>query len=233
MTNMRWTTDNVRKSFLDFFAARGHKIVSSAPLIPEGDPTLLFTNAGMVPFKDYFLGQRTPPPPRLADCQKCLRLSGKHNDLEAVGRDSRHHTFFEMLGNWSFGDYYKAEAIAWHWELITKVWGIDRKLLWATVHEKDDEAEQIWLKLNVLPRERILRFGDKDNFWEMGETGPCGPNSEISLDRGVDACYDARHPGKKCAVNLDDCDRYVELSNLVFIQYNRDDSGKLTPLPKK
>ena len=181
---MRWTTAKIRQSFLDFFAARGHTIVPSASLIPKGDPTLLFTNAGMVQFKDYFLGVRTPQHLRVVDVQKCLRISGKHNDLEAVGRDTYHHTFFEMLGNWSFGDYYKEEAIRWHWELITKVWEIDPKLLYATVHKDDKESEDIWLKLGVLPPERILRFGDKDNFWEMGETGPCGPCSEISIDRG-------------------------------------------------
>src|SRR5216683_317714 len=230
---MRWTTDRIRQSFLDFFSARGHTIVPSAPLIPEGDPTLLFTAAGMVQFKDYFLGLRKPPSPRIANCQKCLRISGKHNDLEAVGRDSYHHTFFEMLGNWSFGDYYKKEAIAWHWELITKVWGVDPKLLFATVHEQDSEAERIWRDLKVLPDDRILRFGDKDNFWEMGETGPCGPDSEIHIDRGEKACDSKPHPGQACFVNVDGCERFVELGNLVFIQYNRDESGTLTPLPKK
>jgi alanyl-tRNA synthetase len=231
---MRWITAEVRRSFLDFFAARGHTIVPSASLIPKGDPTLLFTNAGMVQFKDYFLGIRTPPSPRVVNCQKCLRISGKHNDLEAVGRDTYHHTFFEMLGNWSFGDYYKEEAIRWHWELITKVWEIDPKLLYATVHKDDKEAEDIWLKLGVLPRERILRFGDKDNFWEMGETGPCGPNSEISIDRGQGACNpEKNHPEQKCFVNVDGCERFIEIGNLVFIQYNRDASGALMPLAKK
>jgi alanyl-tRNA synthetase len=231
---MRWTTAKVRQSFLDFFAARGHTIVPSASLIPKGDPSLLFTNAGMVQFKDYFLGVRTPQHLRVADCQKCLRISGKHNDLEAVGRDTYHHTFFEMLGNWSFGDYYKEEAIRWHWELITKVWEIDPKLLYATVHKDDKEAEDIWLKMGVLPRERILRFGDKDNFWEMGETGPCGPNSEISIDRGQGACNpEKNHAGQKCFVNVDGCERFIEIGNLVFIQYNRDASGALMPLAKK
>src|SRR5216683_1387427 len=231
---MRWTTDNIRQSFLDFFKDKGHTVVPSAPLVPKGDPTLLFVNAGMVVFKDYFLGVRTPQHLRVVDVQKCLRISGKHNDLEAVGRDTYHHTFFEMLGNWSFGDYYKEEAIKWHWELITKVWEIDPKLLYATVHENDKEAEDIWLKMGVLPRERILRFGDKDNFWEMGPTGPCGPNSEISIDRGEGACDpEKNHPGQKCFVNVDGCERFIELGNLVFIQYNRDESGALTPLPKK
>ncbi len=231
---MRWTTAKIRQSFLDFFAARGHTIVPSASLIPKGDPTLLFTNAGMVPFKDYFLGLRTPQHLRVVDCQKCLRISGKHNDLEAVGRDTYHHTFFEMLGNWSFGDYYKEDAIRWHWELITKVWEIDPNLLYATVYNTDQEAENIWIKMNVLPRERILRFGDKDNFWEMGETGPCGPCSEISIDRGEAACSpEKNHAGQKCFVNVDGCERFIEMGNLVFIQYNRDASGKLTPLAKK
>jgi alanyl-tRNA synthetase len=240
---MRWTTDKIRQSFLDFFAARGHQVVPSAPLIPKGDPTLLFVNAGMVPFKDYFLGVRTAPHARVVDCQKCLRISGKHNDLEAVGRDSYHHTFFEMLGNWSFGDYYKAEAIAFHWELVTKVWEIPAERLWATIYKDDDEAEEAWLKLKVLPKDRILRFGEKDNFWEMGETGPCGPCSEIHIDREPELGYPTEHPGKacdqkahpghKCAVNVEGCPRFIELGNLVFIQYNRDAAGKLTPLPMK
>ena len=230
---MRWTTAKIRQSFLEFFRERGHTIVPSASLVPKGDPTLLFTNAGMVPFKDYFLGIRTPSDRRVADCQKCLRISGKHNDLEAVGRDTYHHTFFEMLGNWSFGDYYKEEAIRWHWELITQVWEIDPRLLWATVHKDDREAEEIWLRMGVLPRERILRFGDKDNFWEMGETGPCGPNSEIDIDRGPAACDGNAHRGVPCAVNVDGCSRFIELANLVFIQYNRDATGALTPLPMK
>jgi alanyl-tRNA synthetase len=230
---MRWTTDKVRQSFLDFFRERGHQIVPSASLVPKGDPTLLFTNAGMVPFKDYFLGIRTPAAPRVADCQKCLRISGKHNDLETVGRDSYHHTFFEMLGNWSFGDYYKREAIDFHWKLITEVWGIPAERLWATVYKDDDEAEQAWLDHGFLPRARILRFGEKDNFWEMGETGPCGPCSEIHIDRGAAAAKDCAHPGVECGVNVDGCSRFIELGNLVFIQYNRDAAGKLTPLPMK
>jgi len=230
---MRWTTDNIRQSFLDFFKDKGHTVVPSAPLVPKGDPTLLFTNAGMVQFKDYFLGVRTPPWKRVVDCQKCLRISGKHNDLEAVGRDTYHHTFFEMLGNWSFGDYYKAEAIAFHWDLITDKWEIPADRLFATVYKDDDEAEEAWLKLKVLPDERILRCGEKDNFWEMGETGPCGPCSEIHIDRGAEASRDCPHQPSECGVNVDGCARYIELGNLVFIQYNRDASGKLTPLPMK
>src|SRR5215468_2274404 len=217
---MRWTTAQIRQSFLDFFKERGHTIVPSFPMVPKGDPTLLFVNAGMAPMKDYFLGVRTPSSPRVVDCQKCLRISGKHNDLEAVGRDSYHHTFFEMLGNWSFGDYYKAEAIEWHWELVTRVWEIPKERLWATIYKDDDEAEQAWLKLKVLPQERVLRFGEKDNFWEMGETGPCGPCSEIHLDRGPSACDQKGVVGHDCRVN-GDCARFIELWNLVFIQYNR------------
>ncbi len=240
---MRWTTDKIRQSFLDFFAARGHQIVPSASLIPKGDPTLLFTNAGMVPFKDYFLGVRTAPNSRVVDCQKCLRISGKHNDLEAVGRDSYHHTFFEMLGNWSFGDYYKAEAIKWHWELVTKVWEIPAERLWATVYKDDDKAYAEWERVPDLLPGRILRCGEKDNFWEMGETGPCGPCSEIHIDREPErgfptdrpgqACDQKSHPDNECAVNVDRCSRFIELGNLVFIQYNRDAAGKLTPLPMK
>jgi alanyl-tRNA synthetase len=230
---MRWTTDRIRQSFLDFFAARGHSIVPSASLVPKGDATLLFTNAGMVQFKDYFLGLRSPASRRVADCQKCLRISGKHNDLEAVGRDSYHHTFFEMLGNWSFGDYYKAEAIAWHWELVTKVWEIPADRLWATVFKDDDEAEEAWLKLKVIPQDRVLRFGERDNFWEMGDVGPCGPCSEIHIDRGVDASAFCAHAPGGCGVNVDGCARFIELGNLVFIQYNRDANGNLTPLPMK
>src|SRR5215469_356288 len=230
---MRWTTAKIRQSFLDFFKERGHTIVPSASLVPKGDPTLLFTNAGMVQFKDYFLGVRTPPSTRVVDCQKCLRISGKHNDLEAVGRDTYHHTFFEMVGNWSFGDYYKEEAIRWHWELITKVWQIDPRLLWATIYKDDDEAEAGWKMIHDLLPGRILRFGDKENFWEMGETGPCGPCSEIHIDRGAQACDGEAHRETACAVNVDGCARFIELGNLVFIQYNRDAAGTLTPLPKK
>src|SRR6266446_9074032 len=229
---LRWTTDNIRQSFLDFFKDKGHTVVPSAPLVAKGDPTLLFTNAGMVQFKDYFLGVRTPPWKRVVDCQKCLRISGKHNDLEAVGRDTYHHTFFEMLGNWSFGDYYKAEAIQWAWELLTKEWGLPKDKLWATVYLDDDEAERLWEKISGLPAERIKRFGEKENFWEMGETGPCGPCSEIHLDRGPEACDMKGQLGHICQVN-GDCGRYIELWNLVFIQYNRHEDRSLSELPSK
>ena len=239
---MLWTTDRIRQSFLDFFKDRGHSIVPSASLVPKGDATLLFTNAGMVPFKDYFLGIRTPADRRVADCQKCLRISGKHNDLEAVGRDSYHHTFFEMLGNWSFGDYYKQEAIVWHWELITRVWKIPAERLYATIYRTDDEARDAWLAspaaqdwkgLGIDPAKRVLPFDEKDNFWEMGETGPCGPCSEIHIDRGAEASSYCPHSPDVCGVNVDGCARFIELGNLVFIQYNRDSSGKLSPLPMK
>ncbi|RMF24778.1 MAG: alanine--tRNA ligase, partial [Deltaproteobacteria bacterium] len=222
----------VRASFLDFFKARDHLIVPSASLVPAGDPTLMFTNAGMVQFKDVFLGLADPPHPRVADSQKCLRISGKHNDLEEVGRDTYHHTFFEMLGNWSFGDYYKAEAIEWAWELLTREWGLPAERLYATVYRTDDEAETLWKKISGLPGERIMRFGEKDNFWEMGETGPCGPCSEIHIDRGEAACDRKAEAGHRCSVN-GGCARYIEIWNLVFIQYTRDEQGELHDLPDR
>jgi alanyl-tRNA synthetase len=222
----------IRTSFLEFFRERGHDIVPSAPVVPVNDPTLLFTNAGMVQFKGIFLGQEKRANPRAADSQKCLRLSGKHNDLEEVGRDTYHHTFFEMLGNWSFGDYYKKEAIAWAWELLTKVWKLPEDKLWATVYRTDDEAEQWWKKVTTIGHDRILRFDEKDNFWEMGETGPCGPCSEIHIDRGPAACDKQHVPGHICAVNVG-CARFIELWNLVFIQYNRNEKGELQDLPSK
>ena len=226
------TGNEIRKSFLDYFVKQGHTLVRSSSLIPDKDPTLLFTNAGMVQFKNVFLGQERLPYVRATSSQKCLRISGKHNDLEAVGRDTYHHTFFEMLGNWSFGDYYKAEAIQWAWELLTKEWGLPKDKLWATVYLDDDEAEQLWAKISGLPAERIKRFGEKENFWEMGETGPCGPCSEIHLDRGPEACDMKGQPGHICQVN-GDCARYIELWNLVFIQYNRNEDRSLSELPSK
>ena len=226
------TGNEIRKSFLDYFVKQGHTVVRSSSLVPDKDPTLLFTNAGMVQFKNVFLGQERLPYVRATSSQKCLRISGKHNDLEAVGRDTYHHTFFEMLGNWSFGDYYKAEAIQWAWELLTKEWGLPKDKLWATVYLDDDEAEQLWAKISGLPAERIKRFGEKENFWEMGETGPCGPCSEIHLDRGPEACDMKGQPGHLCQVN-GDCARYIELWNLVFIQYNRHEDRSLSELPSK
>jgi alanyl-tRNA synthetase len=226
------TGSDIRKSFLDYFAKQGHTVVRSSSLVPDKDPTLLFTNAGMVQFKNVFLGQERLPFARATSAQKCLRISGKHNDLEAVGRDTYHHTFFEMLGNWSFGDYYKAEAIEWAWNLLTKEWSLPKDRLYATVYLNDDDAERLWAKISGLPAERISRFGEKENFWEMGETGPCGPCSEIHLDRGPEACDRQDGPGHECRVN-GDCARYIELWNLVFIQYNRKENRELEELPSK
>jgi alanyl-tRNA synthetase len=226
------TGNEIRKSFLDFFTKQGHTVVKSSSLVPDKDPTLLFTNAGMVQFKNVFLGKERRPYVRATSAQKCLRISGKHNDLEAVGRDTYHHTFFEMLGNWSFGDYYKAEAIQWAWELLTKEWALPKDQLWATVYVDDDEAERLWAKISGLPAERIKRFGEKENFWEMGETGPCGPCSEIHLDRGPKACDKKGEAGHECRVN-GDCARFIELWNLVFIQYNRKENRELEDLPSK
>jgi len=226
------TGSEIRKSFLDYFVKQGHTVVKSSSLVPDKDPTLLFTNAGMVQFKNIFLGQERLPYARAASSQKCLRISGKHNDLEAVGRDTYHHTLFEMLGNWSFGDYYKAEAIEWAWKLLTKEWGLPKDKLYATVYNNDDDAEQLWFKISGLPLERVSRFGEKENFWEMGETGPCGPCSEIHLDRGPAACDMAGIAGHECRVN-GDCARYIELWNLVFIQFNRAEDRSLSELPAK
>ncbi len=231
--------NNIRQSFLDFFRKNNHHIVPSAPVVPQNDPTLLFTNAGMNQFKDIFLGNRKVQYPRIADSQKCIRVSGKHNDLEEVGRDTYHHTFFEMLGNWSFGDYFKKEAIRWGWELLTKEWGLDKKRLYATVFcgdekdgvDADHEAVKEWKQQTDIDHDKILLFDKKDNFWEMGETGPCGPCSEIHIDRGEGYC-DSTDPDHVCGVNAG-CARFIELWNLVFIQYNRDAQGKLHLLPSK
>ncbi|RDD31439.1 alanine--tRNA ligase [Prosthecochloris sp. ZM] len=216
---------DIRQSFLDYFSAKGHKIVRSAPVIPAEDPTLLFTNAGMNQFKDVFLDKGSRPYSRAVDTQKCMRASGKHNDLEDVGRDTYHHTFFEMLGNWSFGDYYKKEAIAWAWELLTDVWKLPKDRLYATVYKDDEESFLIWQQETDIDPDHIMKFGDKDNFWEMGETGPCGPCSEIHIDLTDDSS--GAH-----LVNAGDY-RVIELWNLVFIQYNRMADGSLDPLPKK
>jgi len=239
MPKQAMTSAEVRQSFLDFFAAHGHTIVPSASLVPADDPTLLFTNAGMNQFKDVFLGVGTRPYKRAANAQRCLRVSGKHNDLDDVGRDDYHHTFFEMLGNWSFGDYYKKETIAWAWELLTGVWGLPKERLWATVFrdeegvlETDEEAAGFWRSETDIDPTHIVYFGRKDNFWEMADTGPCGPNSEIHYDYGPQACNRQGEPGHVCRVN-GDCARFVELWNLVFIQYNRTSSGALEPLPAK
>ncbi len=220
--------NEIRKQFLEFFRTHGHTVVPSASLVPERDPSLLFTNAGMVQFKHVFLGSETRSYTRAVDAQKCLRVSGKHNDLEDVGRDECHHTFFEMLGNWSFGDYGKREAIAWAWELLTGQWKLPKERLWATVHTSDDEAALLWREVTDIARDRVLRCG-AENFWEMAETGPCGPCSEIHIDRGPDACDRRGVSGHVCAVN--GCARFLELWNLVFIQFNRGAGGTLAELP--
>jgi len=220
------TSSEIRDSFLKFFKEHNHTIVPSSPVVPYNDPSLLFANAGMNQFKDVFLGTGKRSYSRAANTQKCIRVSGKHNDLEEVGRDTYHHTFFEMLGNWSFGDYYKKEAIEWAWELLTKTWGLPKNRLWATVYKDDKEAEQIWRSVTEIDPNHVLRFGEKDNFWEMGETGPCGPCSEIHIDRTPDGTATASMVNAGIA-------EVMEIWNLVFIQYNRDDTGKLTPLPAK
>jgi len=210
--------DEIRELFLEYFEKKGHKRFKSFPLVPEDDPTLLFVNAGMVPFKKYFLGKETPPAKRATSCQKCLRVSGKHNDLEQVGYTSRHHTFFEMLGNFSFGDYFKREAIEFAWEFVTEHLKLPKERLYVSVHKKDEEAYNIWRNVIGVPEERILKLGDEDNFWQMGDTGPCGYSSEIYFDRGPEYEGD---------------ERLLEIWNLVFMEFNRDESGNLTPLPQK
>ncbi len=219
--------NDLRKLFLDYFAARGHKIVPSSSLVPKNDPTLLFTNAGMVQFKSVFLGEEVRDYTRAVTSQKCVRAGGKHNDLENVGHTARHHTFFEMLGNFSFGDYFKKEAIVFAWEFLTTVVKLPKDKLWVTVYKDDDEAFELWRTVVGMPADRIVRLGEKDNFWSMGDTGPCGPCSEILIDQGPE--ISCGKPG--CAVGCD-CDRYLEIWNLVFMQFNRDETGKLTPLPK-
>jgi len=216
----------IRESFIDYFKGKGHKSVRSSSVVPSDDPTLLFTNAGMNQFKPIFLGEQKPVASRLVNSQKCIRVSGKHNDLEEVGLDTYHHTFFEMLGNWSFGDYYKEEAIQWAWALFTEIWQLDKNRLWATVYNDDDEAFDLWTKKTDISPERVLRFGKKYNFWEMGETGPCGPCSEIHY-------YVGNKLSKQTPDGLNSSDEYWELWNLVFIQSNRDENGNLHDLPSK
>jgi alanyl-tRNA synthetase len=228
------TSADIRQKFLDFFKSKGHAIVPSAPIVVKNDPTLMFTNAGMNQFKDYFLGNKKAPNPRIADTQKCLRVSGKHNDLEEVGVDTYHHTMFEMLGNWSFGDYFKKEAIEWSWELLTKVYGLDKDRLYVTIFEgdekeglpRDEEAYNEWKKW--IPEDRILMGNKKDNFWEMGDTGPCGPCTEIHFDTRSEAKNDGH-----ALVNKDDTGMVMEIWNNVFIQFNRLKNGSLEPLPAK
>ena len=220
-------TAEIRSKFLKFFEKNGHTIVESSSLVPQNDPTLLFTNAGMVQFKDVFLGKDKRPYSRATTSQKCVRAGGKHNDLENVGFTARHHTFFEMLGNFSFGDYFKKDAIKYAWQFVTQELKLPKDRLYVTVFEKDDEAAEIWHKQEGIPKDRIYRFGEKDNFWQMGDTGPCGPCSEIFIDRGEK--YSCGKPTCKMGC---DCDRYMEFWNLVFMQFDRDQTGKLTPLPK-
>ena len=203
------TSNEIRKQFLDFFESKKHKIVESAPVVPFDDPTLLFINAGMNQFKDVFLGAGKRDYTRAADTQKCIRVSGKHNDLEEVGRDTYHHTFFEMLGNWSFGDYYKKEAIEWAWELLTEVWKLPKERLWATVFRTDDEAFELWKSQTDINPKHILRFDEKDNFWEMGDTGPCGPCSEIHINLSDDL-----ENADLVNAGVPEC---IEIWNLVFI----------------
>ncbi len=220
-------SNEIRQLFLDFFRKKGHEVLPSSPLIPKDDPTLLFTNAGMVQFKSVFLGVESRPYKRAVTVQKCLRAGGKHNDLENVGRTARHHTFFEMLGNFSFGDYFKTEAIKWAWEFLTEWVKLPADKLLITVYEKDDEADRIWQDKIGIPSKKIYGLGEKDNFWQMGDTGPCGPCSEILIDQGSEMGCNKPTCGVGC-----DCDRYLEIWNLVFMQYSRDSSGTLTPLPK-
>ncbi|HWP98429.1 MAG TPA: alanine--tRNA ligase [Syntrophomonadaceae bacterium] len=222
-----WTSSKIRKTFLDYFAQRGHTVVDSSSLVPAEDPTLLFANAGMNQFKDIFLGLEKRNYVRATTSQKCVRAGGKHNDLDTVGRTARHHTFFEMLGNFSFGDYFKREAIQFAWEFLTDVIGLPRERLWVTIYQDDDEAQILWQEITGIDPARIVRLGAKDNFWSMGDTGPCGPCSEIMFDRGAhQAC------GENCALGVCDCDRYLEIWNLVFMQFNRDENGDMTPLPR-
>jgi alanyl-tRNA synthetase len=222
------TGNEIREKFLQYFESKTHTRVNSASLIPQNDPTLYFTNAGMVPFKNVFIGDEKRDYNRACSSQKCMRVSGKHNDLENVGRTARHHTFFEMLGNFSFGDYFKKDAIHFAWEFLTEVIGLPTDKLWITVFTDDDEAYDIWLKQEKIPADRIKRLGEKDNFWSMGPTGPCGPCSEIHYEQDIPCSLN----NPKCALGTCDCDKYLEIWNLVFMQFNRDQEGKLTPLPK-
>jgi len=224
VTSPRMTADQLRDSFRDFFAAKDHTVVPSASLIPH-DPTVLFNVAGMVPFKPYFVGDEQPPYQRAVSSQKCARAGGKHNDLDDVGRTKRHLVFFEMLGNFSFGDYFKEKAIPWSWELVTDTWGFDGDKIWITVHETDDEAEAIWHESVGVPIDRIQRLGDADNYWQMGETGPCGPCSELHIDRGP-----AFGP-EGGPLHDPHGDRFMEFWNLVFMQFNQTADGIRTPLP--
>ena len=216
----------IRQQFIDFFKDKGHTFVRSSSVVPTDDPTLLFTNAGMNQFKPYFLNQESPKYQRATNSQKCIRVSGKHNDLEEVGVDNYHHTFFEMLGNWSFGDYYKEDAIRWAWELLTQVWKLDKNRLWVTIYKDDDETGKIWETVTDINSDRVLKFAEKDNFWEMGETGPCGPCTEIHYFIGSDVA-------NQISEGVNSLAEYREIWNLVFIQSNREADGSLSNLPAK
>ena len=220
------STSDVRDQFLQFFKENGHEIVASSSLVPGNDKTLLFTNAGMVQFKDVFTGDDVRDYKRATTSQRCVRAGGKHNDLDNVGYTARHHTFFEMLGNFSFGDYFKSDAIDYAWRFLTEVLALPKDKLWVTVFEEDDEAEKIWIEQIGVPAERVIRIGAKDNFWMMGDTGPCGPCSEIFFDHGPDVW--GGPPGSP----EEDGDRYIEIWNLVFMQFDRAADGTMTPLPK-
>ena len=222
---MKYSSKKIRQDFIDFFIDKQHNVIRSSPVFPPDDPTLLFINAGMNQFKNIFLEKENPKYNRVVNSQKCIRVSGKHNDLEEVGLDQFHHTFFEMLGNWSFGDFYKKEIIMWSWELLTEKWKLDKNRLWVTVYKDDDEAHNLWIKHTDVKPDRVLRFGNKDNFWEMGDTGPCGPCSEIHYYTG--------ELNNQKADGVNNLDNYRELWNLVFIEYNRDSNGELNPLPSK
>src|SRR5262245_15403798 len=226
------TGADLREAFLKYFERNGHTRVPSSPLVPGTDPTLLFTNAGMVQFKSVFLGEERREYVRATTCQKCVRAGGKHNDLENVGRTARHHTFFEMLGNFSFGDYFKADAIHFAWEFITRDLGIEGRRLVATVFTDDDDAFGLWKKVAGLGDDRIFRLGEKDNFWAMGDTGPCGPCSELHFHQGDHLPCAEEAAGRKCLGVACECDRWLEIWNLVFRQFNRDASGRMTPLPR-
>jgi len=236
----QWTAATTRQSFLDFFESKGHSSVPSGPVFPQDDPTLLFTNAGMNQFKDVFLGNGSRSYSRAVDTQKCIRVQGKHNDLEEVGVDTYHHTFFEMLGNWSFGDYFKSETITWAWELLTEVWGLPKERLWVTVFEgdakdgleADSESRRLWQECTDIDPTHILEFDKRDNFWEMGPTGPCGPCTEIHIDRGGPDSDPRDGADPKIGVNAGN-ERFIELWNLVFMQFNRLDDGSLVPLPAR
>jgi alanyl-tRNA synthetase len=220
------TSNQIREKFLDFFAKNGHEIISSSSLVPHNDPTIMFANAGMNQFKNYFTGVEIPKFKRVATAQKCVRAGGKHNDLDNVGYTARHHTFFEMLGNFSFGDYFKEEAIFYAWNFLTKELGINKEKLLVTVYHNDDEAANFWRKIANLKEEKIIRISSDDNFWSMGDVGPCGPCSEIFYDHGEKIF--GSEPGTKDQ----DGDRFTEIWNLVFMQFEKNSDGKMNPLPK-